>query len=366
MRSDAMKRNFALTICNLALVLTWFAIAAEAQAPAARSHVAAAKAAAVPTTPNAKPYQNFTEMVNQFCAEPKGPDVVRPDSDRFKPQPRDQWYFPPYKIFDNVYFIGTKSAGIYAIDTSDGLIMIDTNFDWDVEELVAGLLQYGLSAADIKYVIITHAHDDRYWGARTLQDKYPNLHVIMSEADWNVVAKDTSQPRLKPKKDMVATDGQKLTLGDTTVSIYITPGHTPGTLSLIFPVKYGFGKETHVAAMWGGTDYNIGRQGVQYWPDGKTFFRTYLASLNRFKMLVDAAGVDTIIPQKMGHTNMVQRIIELKKNEPDSTGQSTALAERKSRGEVIRHPLVSKDDVDRYYTIVRECAEAQLAWRNAS
>jgi metallo-beta-lactamase class B len=361
-----MRLRCAVMIYSFVVVLTWFAIDAQAQAPAAQSHVAAAKAAARPTTPNAKPYQNFTEMVDQFCAEPKGPDVVRPDSDRFKPQPRDQWYVPPYRIFDNLYFIGTKSAGIYAINTSDGLIMIDTNFDWDVEELVAGLLQYGLEPKNIKYIIITHAHDDRYWGARTLQDKYPNAHVIMSEADWNVVAKDTSQARLKPKKDLVATDGQKLTLGDTTISIYITPGHTPGTLSLIFPLKYGYGKETHVAAMWGGTDYNIGRQGVQYWPDGKTFFRTYLASLNRFKMLVDAAGVDTIIPQNMGHTNTLARINELRKNEPDSSGQTRALAERLEKGEVIRHPLVSKDDVNRYYTIVRECAEAQLAWRNSS
>ena len=118
-----MKRIFAVTICNFVVVLACFAIAAQAQAPAAQAHVAAAKAAALPTTPNSKPYQNFTEMFEQFCAEPKGPDVVRPDSDRFKPQPRDQWYFPPYKIFDNLYFIGTKSAGIYAIDTSDGIIM---------------------------------------------------------------------------------------------------------------------------------------------------------------------------------------------------------------------------------------------------
>jgi glyoxylase-like metal-dependent hydrolase (beta-lactamase superfamily II) len=361
-----MKRLFAVTAFNFVFVLTWFSIAVSAQAPAAQAHVAAAKAAALPSAPNAKPYQNFTNMVEQFCAQPKGPDVVRPDSERFKPLPRDQWYVPPYKIFDNLYFIGTKAAGIYALDTSDGIIMIDTNFDWDVEELVAGLLQYGLSPADIKYIIITHAHDDRYWGARTLQDKYPNAHVIMSEADWNVVAKDTSPAKFKPRKDMVATDGQKLTLGDTTVSIYITPGHTPGTLSLIFPLTYGFGKEKHTAAMWGGTDYNIGRQGVQYWPDGKTFFRTYIASVNRFKMLVDAAGVDTIIPQNMGHTNAIERISELRNNEPDSSGQSNALAERLKRGEVIRHPLVSKDDVNRYYTIVRECAEAQLAWRNGS
>jgi metallo-beta-lactamase class B len=350
----------------LVLIPVCFSIDAYAQNSAALTHVAAAKAAVASKEPNAKPYQNFQAMFEQFCAEPKGPDVVRPDSDRFKPQPRSEWYFPPYKIFDNLYFIGTKSAGIYVINTSDGMIMIDTNFDWDVEELVAGLLQYGLDPANIKYIIITHAHDDRYWGARTLQDKYPNAHVIMSEADWNVVAKDTSPAKFKPKKDLVATDGQKLTLGDTTVSIYITPGHTPGTLSLIFPLKYGYGKETHVAAMWGGTDYNIGRQGVQYWPDGKTFFRTYLASLNRFKMLVDAAGVDTIIPQNMGHTNTLQRIIELRKNEPDSTPQSEALANRKLRGEEIRHPFVSKDDVNRYYTIVRECAEAQLAWRNGS
>src|SRR5262245_2307298 len=353
-----MKRLLLLLIC--------FAVDAHAQNSAAQAHVAAAKVAARTTAPNAKPYQNFANMVEQFCAEPKGPDVVRPDSERFKPLPREQWYFPPYKIFDNLYFIGTKSAGIYALDTSDGIIMIDTNFDWDVEELVAGLLQYGLSPADVKFIIITHAHDAGYWGAKTLQDKYPNTHVVMSEADWNVVAKDTSSARLKPRKDVVATDGQKLTLGDTTVSIYITPGHTPGTLSLIFPLKYGFGKETHVAAMWGGTDYNVGRQGVQYWPDGKTFFRTYLASLNRFKMLIDAAGVDTIIPQNMGHTNTIQRIIELRKNEPDSTPQSEALANRKLRGEEIRHPFVSKDDVERYYTIVRECAEAQLAWRNGS
>jgi len=351
---------------RLLLVLICFTLDAYAQNSAALSHVAAAKAAVSPSTPNAKPYQKFQAMFEQFCAEPKGPDVMRPDSERFKPLPRDQWYVPPYKIFDNLYFIGTKAAGIYALDTSDGIIMIDTNFDWDVEELVAGLLQYGLSPADIKYIIITHAHDDRYWGARTLQDKYPNAHVIMSEADWNVVAKDTSPVKFKPKKDMVATDGQKLTLGDTTVSIYITPGHTPGTLSLIFPLMYGFGKEKHMAAMWGGTDYNIGRQGVQYWPDGKTFFKTYIASVNRFKMLVDAAGVDTIIPQNMGHTNTLERIIELRKNEPDSTPQSDALARRKLAGEVIRHPFVSKDDVNRYYTIVRECAEAQLAWRNGS
>ena len=97
---------------RLLLVLICFTVDAYAQNSAALSHVAAAKAAVSPSTPNAKPYQKFQSMFEQFCAEPKGHDVMRPDSERFKPLPRDQWYVPPYKIFDNLYFIGTKTAGV--------------------------------------------------------------------------------------------------------------------------------------------------------------------------------------------------------------------------------------------------------------
>src|SRR6185436_18467018 len=151
-----MKRYFAIIGCNLLVFVGWFAADANAQAAAAQAHVAAAKAAISPAAPNPKPYQNFQAMFDQFCAPPKLPDVVRPDSERFKPLPRAEWYYPPYRIFDNLYFIGTKSAGIYALNTSAGFIMIDTNFDWNVQELVAGLLQYGLEPKNIKYIIITH------------------------------------------------------------------------------------------------------------------------------------------------------------------------------------------------------------------
>ena len=91
-----------------------------------------------------------------------------------------------------------------------------------------GLLNFGLDPNDIKYVIVTHAHDDRYWGAKPLQDTYPNARIAMSAADWDIVARDNSPAQLKPRKDMVVTDGQKITLGGVTVTLYVTPGHTPG------------------------------------------------------------------------------------------------------------------------------------------
>ncbi len=58
----------------------------------------------------------------------------------------------------------------------------------------------------------------------------------------------------KPKRDIEATDGQKLTLGDTTLTLYITPGHTPGTISTVFPVKDN--GTPHLAALWGGVGLN--------------------------------------------------------------------------------------------------------------
>ena len=57
--------------------------------------------------------------------------------------------------------------------------------------------------------------------------------MILSAADWDLLDRSNGT---KPKRDMVATDGQKLTLGDTTLTLYITPGHTLGTISTLIPV----------------------------------------------------------------------------------------------------------------------------------
>jgi metallo-beta-lactamase class B len=91
----------------------------------------------------------------------------------------------------------------------------------------------------------------------------------MSAADWDVVAKDNSPAEFKPRRDMVVTDGQQIKLGDVTVTLYITPGHTPGTLSMIIePLtnKNSVASDNgrYVASIWGGADPSIGRQGVRY------------------------------------------------------------------------------------------------------
>jgi metallo-beta-lactamase class B len=371
--------RYLTALCSVLLLAGWagwagrMAIDANAQAADAQAHVAAAKAAVAPKVANAKqPFHVFKDLFDQMCAEPRLPDVMRVQ-DRSTPQPRKEWYAWPANLFDNLYFIGTKGTGVFAVNTSAGIFLIDTNFDWDIQELVLGLLQFGLDPANIKYIIVTHAHDDRYWGAKTVQDLYPSARVVMSAADWDVVAKDNSPARLKPPKDMVATDGQKLTLGDTTITLYITPGHTPGTLSMIVEPLWNrksvhSDNERHVAGIWGGTDLGIGRQGVQYYPDGQTMVKTYIASFKRFVDIGAKAGVDTVLSTTLRHANILQKIRTWRIMNPDESGggQPGGILEQALKLESEPHPFVSKDAVDRYNKVLLECYEAQLAWRMGS
>ena len=100
---------------------------------------------------------------------------------------------------------------------------------------------------------------------------------------------------------MVATDGQKLTLGDTTLTMYITPGHTLGTISTLIPVKdHG---TPHVAAHWGGTAFNwMANRAAYITPErpDEFWFETYSASARRFKDIAAKAGADVLISN---HTN---------------------------------------------------------------
>jgi metallo-beta-lactamase class B len=97
---------------------------------------------------------------------------------------RAGWYASPYKVFDNLYWLGTRQHSSWALQTSAGLIIIDTNFAWATQpEIIDGLEKLGLKPADIKYVIISHAHGDHDQGAAELQTRY-GAKVVMGAPDW--------------------------------------------------------------------------------------------------------------------------------------------------------------------------------------
>ena len=300
------------------------------------SHVAAARAAAG---------KDFTALADRLCTPPARPAAAAATpapARREGPPPRDSWHAEPVKVFDNLYFVGEQRYSAWAVLTSAGVIIIDPIFDYSVEdEVVGGLRKLGLDPASIKYVLVSHAHYDHVGGAAFLQDTF-DARVAMSADDWDLLGRSTGSWR-KPKRDVVVTDGQKLTLGDTTLTLHVTPGHTLGTISSLIPVRDG-GKP-HVAAYWGGTAFNWVTNRTGYItperPDSFWFGR-YIDSAHRFRQLATAAGADVLLSN---HTAF--------------DGSKTKLPAMAARRSTDPHPyVIGSAAVGRYLTVAEECAKA--------
>jgi metallo-beta-lactamase class B len=199
---------------------------------------------------------------------------------------------PATKAFDQFYFLGVNWVSAWALNTKDGIILFDTlnNPDEAKTYIEDGLRHVGLDPKNIKYIVLTHGHADHYGGAKYLQDKY-HAHVLMSAIDWDAVAKapppapGAAPAQAPPTHDMDIADGQKLTLGGTTISFYLTPGHTPGTISTIIPVTdHGV---PHVISFIGGTGLTR--------PQERAHADVLRHSLEKFAKISIDAGADVVI-----------------------------------------------------------------------
>jgi metallo-beta-lactamase class B len=323
----------------VALVTLALRVPVETQSPT-DAHVAKARAASG---------ADFDELLGVTCDLVKPPERARPAAPTTAapaagPPARATWHAEPAKVFDNLYFVGQTEYSAWAVTTSAGIILMDAIFDYSVEdEVVNGLKVLGLDATQIKYVVISHAHGDHVGGAGFLQKR--GARIVMSAADWDLMDA-TKATYLKPTRDMVATDGQKLTLGDTTVTLHVTPGHTLGTVSSLIPVKDG--SRRHVAAYWGGTAFNWLRNAAAYIsPErpARFWFSQYAASARRFRDVADRAGADVLLSN---HTNF--------------DGSKTKIPAVSARAAAAPHPyVVGRDAVRRYLTVAEECAQAGLA-----
>lgn len=325
-----MAAGLAAGLCDASLAAR---DAPTGDTPAA--HVAAAKAAAG---------QEHLAVFDLLCTAATGAAAPQqnpaPAAQPQRSPDRSRWHAEPVKVFDNLYFVGQTEYSAWAVTTSAGIILIDTIFDYSVEdEVVGGLKKLGLDPAQIKYAIVSHGHSDHSGGARYLQDHF-GTRVILSAADWDLLDRSAGT---KPKRDLVATDGEKLTLGDTTLTLYFTPGHTLGTISTLIPVTdHG---TPHLAAEWGGTMFNwLRNQSAYITPErpDRFWFETYSRSAEHFRDIVARAGADVLLSNHTIYDGSKRKL--------------PALATRKP-GEP--HPyVIGNDSVKRYLTTVDECAKA--------
>lgn len=269
--------------------------------------------------------QEHAAIRQAFCPPPPGASAVMAAA--------GDPAIEPTRVFDDLYFVGDRTSSAWALTTSEGIVLFDAGFHHNVEgTIVAGMRRLGLDPARIRYVIVSHGHNDHFGGARHLQATY-GARIVMSEADWShmVTWPQRGSPAPFPERDIVVKDGDVIRLGDATVRIVVTPGHTPGTISPQFDVHDGGSR--HRVGYWGG-------DGAGHLdPAG---LRTYAAAVDRF------VGLDPTVDVELS-------------NHVVADGTLPKLARLKARGAGQPHPFVSGNAAFRDWAgVLKGCAEAFL------
>jgi metallo-beta-lactamase class B len=316
----------------LVAVLLGTTVLAQTPSEQIDSHIAAARAAA------GQDYRaTFVNLCLPSPPRGSGPGPARGGAAAPPATPdRATWYAPPFKVFDNLYWLGTRQHSSWALQTSAGIIIIDTNFAWATgPEIIEGINTLGLNPRDIKYVIISHAHGDHDQGAAELQKRF-GAQVVMGTPDWDAtLQRPATAPGGVPKRDVaVGPEGRKLTLGDTSVEIVATPGHTPGTLSYVFPVK-DRGRTLMVAYSGGTLTGAFGTDGAR-WDE-------YVASQRKIAKVAADAKASVMLSNHSEYDGAYTK--------------ARLIAAPRQPGE--DHPfIVGTDAVQRYFTVMAECAMA--------
>lgn len=159
-----------------------------------------------------------------------------------------KWNTPtePFKMIDNVYYVGTDGLASYLITSPQGHILVDTVMPESTSQIKASIEKLGFKITDIKYIVNTHAHIDHTGGLAEMKQASGG-QLVAGEADKPLLeggyypgAENDAALKFPPVKvDRTVREGDTVKIGDVTLTARETPGHSPGCTSWEFAVKDG-------------------------------------------------------------------------------------------------------------------------------
>ena len=251
----------------------------------------------------------------------------------------DEWSDPaiqtvaPFQIFDNLYYVGIDWVAAYVLETSKGLILIDSLYGPWVEPMIDSISSLGLDPNDIRYVLVTHGHFDHAGGAAEINRRF-GATVVMTEEDWALAREPAAVAAFAmdvPPTGQTAEDGDIIELGDTRIELFKTPGHTEGVLSMRYQVKDG--AKSYTAVTLGGVGLNF---------DGVERTESYLRSYDRIQSDI-AKNASVSLPNHARMGRVFERAKALKNRNPGEP-----------------HPFVDSESFQRDLSSYVERAEEKL------
>jgi metallo-beta-lactamase class B len=223
--------------------------------------------------------------------------------------------FPPHRIADNLYYVGSKGLSTYLITSKQGHILINASFDRTVPIIRANVEKLGFKMTDVKIILSSHAHGDHVEGTALLKE-ITGAEVWVMKGDDQVVASggkgqykypDTWKP---VKVSKVLQDGETVKLGDAVLTARHTPGHTRGNTTWTMTVT-DKGKK-YLAVIIGSPNVNPGYELVnnREYPEIATdFARTF--------QVLESLPCDIFLGAHGDYYGMAAKFTRLK---PDAAG----------------------------------------------
>ena len=163
-------------------------------------------------------------------------------------------YIKPSRLIGNLYFVGLYNASTHIFDTGEGLILLDPGYLEGLSMVLDNIKALGFDAKDIKYILVSHAHLDHMDAVKPLVSM-TGAKTFIGKDDMPLLRGEIFHYPINPfEPDVLLSDGDVVTLGNTSIRCLSTPGHTDGTMSFFFDVTEN--GVTYKAGMFGGAGCN--------------------------------------------------------------------------------------------------------------
>ena len=179
---------------------------------------------------------------------------------------QDRVAFPSHKVIANVYSVGTGTLNSFLFTTPQGHILVNSNFEETLPLLKDAVEKLGFKMTDVKIILGSHAHADHMSGNAGLKEMTGGAQVVVMEQDVMAYRALKSPTGKVQPVDRTIKDGETVTLGGTTLTAHLTPGHTRGCTTWTTPVQEG-GKTLNLAIACGGLQEDARLVGNRNYPE---------------------------------------------------------------------------------------------------